>query len=260
MNIKYTDQIGKEIEINHPAKRIVSLVPSQTELLFDLGLSEEVIGITKFCVHPKSWFANKTRIGGTKNPDIEKILSLEPDLIIANKEENVEEHILALEAKVPVWTSDVKNFDEALNMIQNVGEITGKSEKAKELVDVISTNVELLEKVEGKSVAYLIWRNPYMTVGGDTFISNLLTRVGFKNVFEKQLRYPQTIMEEIKRKNPDYLFLSSEPYPFKQEHIEELQKHMPDVKFMLVDGEKFSWYGSHMLKFGEYWNQLKKEL
>ena len=260
MNIKYTDQIGKEIEINHPAKRIVSLVPSQTELLFDLGLEDEVIGLTKFCIHPEKWFKNKTKIGGTKNPDVEKILSLEPDLIIANKEENMEEHIIALEAKVPVWTSDVKNFDEALDMIQSVGAITGKTEKAKELVDVISTNFELIEKVDGKTAAYLIWRNPYMTVGGDTFISDLITKVGFTNVFEKQHRYPQTIMEEIKNKKPDYLFLSSEPYPFKQEHIDELQKHLPNVKIMLIDGEKFSWYGSHLLKFGEYWNSLRPTL
>jgi len=260
MNIKHTDQIGKEISINHPAKRIISLVPSQTEFLFDLGLEDEVIGITKFCVHPKSWFENKTRIGGTKSPDIEKILSLEPDLIIANKEENMEEHIIKLEAKVPVWTSDVKNMEDAYSMMQLIGELTGKTEKAKKLVDVISTNFELLDKIENKTAAYLIWKNPYMTVGGDTFISDVLSQVGFTNVFGKQSRYPQTIMEEIKRKNPEYLFLSSEPFPFKQEHIDELKKHMPNMKIMLIDGEMFSWYGSHLQHFPKFWNAFKSSL
>ncbi len=256
MSKSFTDQLGRSVELAQTPKRIVSLVPSQTELLYDLGLEDEVVGITKFCVHPKEWFDNKRRIGGTKNPNIESILALEPDLIIANKEENLEEHIEKLAAKVPVWVSDVTNLDSAVDMIKQVGDLVGKEHEAGQLSTGIQNGFKNIQPKTPLRVAYLIWRNPYMTVGGDTFIGDMLRRCGLVNVFENQKRYPQTLMEEIYSKKTDIILLASEPYPFTQKHINEIQAFLPDIKIQLVDGEMFSWYGSHLLKMPNYCNEL----
>src|SRR3954454_13457271 len=137
----YTDQLGREIELlRYPPNKIISLVPSQTELLYDLGLDEEIIGITKFCVHPEHWFKNKERVGGTKNVNIENIQSLKPDLIFANKEENVKEQIEQLETIAPVWISDITTFEDALQMIKCIGEITNTTSKAETLITQIIAN------------------------------------------------------------------------------------------------------------------------
>src|SRR5438105_265149 len=121
----FTDQLGNQLHIDQHPRRIVSLVPSQTELLFDLGLQEEVIGITKFCVHPYHWHQTKTRVGGTKDIKLEVIDQLKPDLVIANKEENTREQITSLQSLYPVWISDVNTLQDALEMIRSIGEITG---------------------------------------------------------------------------------------------------------------------------------------
>lgn len=261
----YKDQLQREIILPGIPKRIVSLVPSQTELLFDLGLNEEVIGITKFCVHPEDWFRNKTRIGGTKTIKTELIASLRPDLIIANKEENVQEQVQALEKIAPVWISDISKIEQAYQMMQGIGEITGTSLKADALIHQIKKGFDSLPPGINKKyrTAYLIWKDPYMSVGGDTFISDMLQRSGFENVMANQSRYPQITMAELKEKNTELLFLSSEPYPFKQKNIDELQAELPDTKIMLVDGEIFSWYGSRMRYAGGYiknlWESLHNE-
>lgn len=255
--MKITDQIGRQIDVAETPKRIISLVPSQSELLYDLGLTEEVVGITKFCVHPKEWFESKTRIGGTKNPDLDKIRSLNPDLIIANKEENMEEHVLELAKDFPVYVSDVKDLPSACEMINRVGEMLGKAENGKDIVEKINAGFAGISKKESMRAAYLIWRNPYMTVGGDTFINHLLEACGLENVFANQKRYPQTLLEEIKSLKPDVLFLSTEPYPFQEEHKEEMQRFLPDIKIKFIDGEMFSWYGSRLLKTPEYWNNFE---
>lgn len=252
----FTDQIGRIVELNKIPERIVSIVPSQTELLYDLGLNEEVVGITKFCVHPDEWFKSKTRIGGTKNPDLEKIKQLKPDLIIANKEENMEEHVLELAKDIPVWVSDVHNLDSAKAMIRDVSEIVGKGEEGNEMANKIDSAFQNIKKKGALKVAYLIWRNPYMTAGGDTFISHLLEQCGMENVFAKQKRYPQTILEEIKSLKPDVLFLSTEPFPFNENHVKELEGFLPGVNVKLIDGEMFSWYGSRLLKTPEYWEKF----
>lgn len=244
----YKDQLNREITLPGIPKRIISLVPSQTELLFDLGLDEEIIGITKFCVHPEYWFRNKTRIGGTKTVKTDLIASLQPDLIIANKEENVQEQVEALEKTAPVWISDISTVEEAYHMMQSIGEITGTSLKADALIDQIKKGFHTLPSLVIKKyrTAYLIWKDPYMSVGGDTFTSDMLQRSGFENVMADQSRYPQITIAELKEKNTELLFLSSEPYPFKQKHIDELQGELSNVKILLVDGEIFSWYGSRM--------------
>jgi ABC-type Fe3+-hydroxamate transport system substrate-binding protein len=240
-------------------KRIVSLVPSQTELLYWLGLDEEVVGITKFCIHPEHWFRSKTRVGGTKTVKAELVAALRPDLIIANKEENVKEQVEQLEKIAPVWISDISTVDDACRMIESIGQVTGKEEKARALVSSIQNNfTELRSLTERQTLraAYLIWKDPYMTIGGDTFIHNMLEHCGFINVFADTVRYPAVTVEQIKKKNPALLLLSTEPYPFKQKHIDELSKELPGTKILLADGEVFSWYGSRMLEVLPYMKGL----
>lgn len=254
----FKDQLNREVEIIEFPKKIVSLVPSQTELLFDLGLDEEIIGITKFCIHPKTWHLSKTRVGGTKKVNIEKIKSLHPDLIICNKEENTKEEIELLANNFPVWISDIKNLEEALDMIKTIGEITGKSEKATMLIHKIEQEFFALKPLKTeKKALYLIWKEPWMTVNSETFIHDMLVRCGFTNITQnKTLRYPELNKQELVQLNPDYVFLSSEPFPFKEKHIKELQEILPKAKIKLVNGEVFSWYGSHLLKSGAYFKEF----
>jgi len=259
--MKFTDQLGRTIELNQAPQKLVSLVPSQTELLFDLGLEEEVIGITKFCVHPEHWFQNKTRVGGTKTVNIEKIKQLQPDLIIANKEENVKEQVEELEKHFPVFVTDVNTLDEAYQMIYQIGRLTQKESRGEEIIKQVNEGFSQLQTTNYKlHTAYLIWKDPYMTVGGDTFIDDMLYYNGFINVFSSRTRYPEITIGDIQNANCELLLLSSEPYPFKQKHIDELHEQLPDTKILLVDGEMFSWYGSRLLKASSYFNQLHKEI
>lgn len=257
----FTDQTGREILLHGIPRRIISLVPSQTELLHELGLHEEVVGITKFCVHPVEWFRSKTRVGGTKELKIDIIRQLQPDLIIANKEENVKEQIEKLEKHYPVWVSDVTDLNDAYEMISEIGRLVNKYETSEKLIARIKTNFLHLETKPPKlKTCYLIWRKPYMTVGGDTFIHSMIEAAGFENVFKDQTRYPAIIPENLKNKKVELLLLSSEPFPFRQKHIDELQPQLPGTKIILVDGEIFSWYGSRLLKAPDYFLQLRRQL
>ncbi|MDH7463057.1 helical backbone metal receptor [Chitinophagaceae bacterium 26-R-25] len=259
----FTDQTGNTISLASFPKRIISLVPSQTELLYTLQLNDEVVGITKFCVHPEVWFRTKNRVGGTKDLKFDIIEQLRPDLILANKEENVKGQIEYLSGKFPVWVSDVEDVQSAFDMISQIGLITGKEAIANDLINnIIKGFSELRPFVPSTKipVGYLIWKDPFMTVGGDTFISNMLDACGFQNVFASHKRYPSITVEDIKRSGCKVLFLSSEPYPFKQKHIDELQKELPDVVIKLVDGEMFSWYGSRMLPAIDYFKKLIQEV
>lgn len=243
-------------------ERIISLVPSQTELLYDLGLDSEVVGITKFCVHPEEWFRAKTRVGGTKTLHIDQIKALHPDLIIANKEENVREQIEALQAFTQVYVSDILHISDALQMIRTVGALTGKSEAAVKMAEAISIRFDELKKISSvpKQVAYLIWKDPFMAVGKDTFIHDMLEVSGWNNVFEDRSRYPETTVEDIRRRNPELVLLSSEPYPFGEKHLAELQAVLPASRLLLVDGEMFSWYGSRMLKAADYIEKIIRSM
>ena len=244
-------------DLKYLPKRIISLVPSQTELLFYLELETETIGITKFCVHPQSWFKSKQRVGGTKTINLNKIKSLNPDLIIANKEENVKEQIKELAKDYPVWLTDVNNLADAMQMIADIGVITGKSSIADNLVNSIGKAFKEITKINlPVKTTYLIWRKPYMTVGGDTFINDMLVQCGFENVFAYEKRYPEVSITQIRTSNCKLLLLSSEPYPFKQKHIDELSTQLPDIKIILADGEFFSWYGSRLLKAPAYFKEL----
>lgn len=257
-----TDQLGRKVELQHTPKRIVSLVPSQTELLHYLGLEEEVVGITKFCIHPQAWFRSKTRVGGTKQLHLQKIRELSPDLIIANKEENVQEQVEALAADYPVWISDVNTLPDVLDMITTVGELVDRQEAAAELVQELRKRFAAIppSPYPPLKTCYLIWKDPYMTVGGDTFIHAMLQQAGFANLFAQSSRYPEVTIEQLKELGCQLLLLSSEPYPFKQKHEEELQAQLPGTRILLVDGELFSWYGSRLLHAPAYFQQLRQQI
>ena len=260
----YTDQCGRSVSIPHGPQRIISLVPSQTELLYDLGLGDRVVGVIKFCIHPNEWFRSKTRIGGTKTIKMHTIHQLQPDLIIANKEENVKEQVEELAIQYPVWVSDVNNLEDALEMIIGLGSITSTDEKADEIARATKNKFEALAPNSRlptpNYTCYLIWKDPYITVGGDTFINNMLQYAGLNNTFAHLTRYPEITISQLQTTNPSLVLLSSEPYPFQQKHIDELQQQLPDTKIILVDGELFSWYGSRLLKAPSYFAELGQRI
>ncbi|MDO3625319.1 ABC transporter substrate-binding protein [Mucilaginibacter sp. BT774] len=256
----YTDQMNRMVDIPSPPKRIISIVPSQTELLFDLGLEEEIIGVTKFCIHPADKVKRKLKVGGTKKLNINQIKKLNPDLIIGNKEENEKDQIEELMEHFPVWMSDISNLGDAVSMIRKVGELVGREEKADLMAATVSDSFDNLKiKSSSLKVAYLIWRKPYIVAGKGTFIDDMLKKCGLKNAFEQE-RYPEVFPAQIVEANPDLVLLSSEPYPFTDRHITEFQALVPDSNIQLVDGELFSWYGSRLLQAPEYFKQLISSL
>jgi len=253
-----TDQMGRSVMVPDTAKRIISLVPSQTELLYDLGLGERVVGITKFCVHPETWFNSKHRVRGTKKVDMDKIRALKPDLIIGNKEENERKDIEALEKEFPVWMSDVRHLPGALEMIRCVGELTGTQRAALDIGTRVEEAFADLRPLDPpRTVAYFIWREPYMVAGHGTFVNDMLKRCGLVNVFdEDDARYPEITAQDLAEADPDTILLSSEPYPFQQKHFAELNMICPGTPVRIVDGEFFSWYGSRLLRSPAYFNGL----
>lgn len=252
----YTDQMGREIKLPAPPRRIISLVPSQTELLAWLGLHEEVVGITRFCIHPTDWFRQKTRIGGTKQIRRAAIDALRPDLIIGNKEENEKTQIDDLAATYPVWMSDVSNLPDALEMIQQLGQVCNRADAAKALATRINQAFEGLGHPRPLRTAYLIWREPFMVAASGTFIHDMLQRAGFSNVFAHYDRYPVLSEAQLAQSGAELILLSSEPYPFKASHLAEIQAICPDAVIQLADGEAFSWYGSRLLHSPSYFYEL----
>lgn len=254
--IEVVDQMNRTIRLEKTPKRIVSLVPSQTELLYYLGCDDHVVGITKFCIHPNEWYRSKTRVGGTKNVNLEVIKKLNPDLIIANKEENAQADIALLMEMYPVYMSDIFTVPDACKMIEDIGLITNKKELSQKLSQTIIDQFAQLPQFQGK-VLYFIWANPFMAVGNRTFIGHILQQLGFVNgIVDNAARYVELSTEEIATLNPDFVLLSSEPYPFDLSHITQFE-FLPKSKVQLVDGELFSWYGSRMLAMKPYFEQLK---
>lgn len=270
--MKFIDQTSYEMNLElletiaRDELRIVSVVPSQTELLYDLGLKNQIVGLTKFCVEPQEletetqkWFELKSKIGGTKNIDIEKVKSLNPHIIFANKEENDKDQIESLRKEFIVYTSDVYDLKSSLEMIAHVGQLTKTEFEAQSIISKISLNFKEIQFPAIKKTAiYFIWKNPYMTVGGDTFIHKMIEECGFSNLTIDKKRYPVIEIEEMKELNPEVIFLSSEPYPFKEKHIQEFREILPNALIYIVDGQKFSWYGSHLIQSPLYFNTLQK--
>lgn len=252
--MEYTDQLNRSIFISTPPQRIISLVPSQTELLVDLGLEKRIVGVTKFCIHPNGLRKQKEVVGGTKNYRMDVIDSLKPDLIIGNKEENEQSGIEELMEKYPVWMSDIKSLDDSLDMIDSLGRVLDAENKAEEFVSKLKSDFSIPLAKKGTAI-YLIWNEPIMVAGADTFIDKMLGFAGFENLTQGS-RYPQLAAEELIKLNPEYLLLSSEPFPFKESHIQFFQSLLPKAKISLVDGEVFSWYGSRLLKAKTYFDCL----
>lgn len=241
-------------------KKVISLVPSLTELMIDLGLEESLIGRTRFCIHPKHIVQNIPVVGGTKNPRIEKILKLSPDVIIANKEENRKEDIGVFEKHSKVLLTNIQTIEDALISIYDIGIEFQSSDKSTELIRMINDELDKIPEEEPIRVAYLIWREPWMTIGRDTYIHSVLSYWKMENVFGNRDRYPKIQLDEIARENPDYIFLSSEPYPFKEKHKEEVRRVSPDSQILFVDGEWFSWYGSRMLPSFKKLNTFRRAI
>ena len=237
------DQMGREVTFSSPPQRIISLIPSQTEFLVDIGVP--VVGRSKFCIHPEENVKAIPVIGGTKNFRFQEIKKLNPDLIIGNKEENYQSGIEKLEKDLPVWMSDIYTLEDAFQMMDHLGEICDKKKEAK---SVINECIQATEKVKGTKsgkVIYLIWQNPWMAAGKRTFVDHLLTHLGYENLISDE-RYPQLTADQITSLNPDRILFSSEPFPFKEKHLEIARKKFRNSACELVDGELYSWYGSRL--------------
>lgn len=261
-----TDQLGTVHSFAETPKRIISLVPSITETLYEMGLEEQIVGITRFCVHPYHFKSTKTVVGGTKQVKFDKITGLQPDVIIANKEENTEEIVSQLLEICPVWVTDIETFDDTIQMIKDFGELFKRKTDAQKWTEKLifaKTDFETYMKdVPFRKAAYLIWRNPYMAAGEHTFINHLLEMNHFTNIYAgREERYPEVEIRKMRiQGDPELVFLSSEPYPFKEEHAFEIGRATHHAKTVFVDGEMFSWYGTRLFKAFQYFKQLQERL
>lgn len=256
---KYIDQIGNAVHLEK-VDSIISLVPSQTELLFHLGLDDKVIGITKFCIKPDTWFRTKTRIGGTKNLNLQLIDELKPDLIIGNKEENSQGDIEELIKRGhKVWMSDIFSDSDNIKMIEQIGLMTDRKSKSDSLVNKLQDTSEGFT-LQNIKVAYFIWKDPYFIVGSNSYIDFNLNKIGLINVAKHLSRYQEISIEEVNKLNADYLLFSSEPYPFQEKNLEEMEQLFGKEKCVLVDGEMFSWTGYRPLLAIDYFKTLIKQL
>ncbi|MFS0688679.1 helical backbone metal receptor [Sporosarcina sp. 179-K 8C2 HS] len=255
MNKTVVDQVGRSVTFTFPPKRIVSLCPGITDTLFALNLEEEIVGRTRFCIHPKGKVKNVPAVAGTKDIKLEAIQNVQPDLIIVEKEENTKEIVEELEKHFPVYVAEVQSVDDAFRMIEDMGSLTDRGEAASQLNAAIHEQFESLPKATGKRVGYVIWRKPYMVVGKDTYINSLLEKMGFINPFiEANGRYPVVTPDEFQSAALDYVLLASEPFPFKEKHSAEFLEIMPTTKPILIDGEMF-WYGPRMMEAVSYFQK-----
>lgn len=263
--MKVTDQIGREIIIETTPKRVVSLVPSQTELLCDLALENEVVGITRYCVHPYHLKSTKTIVGGTKKIDVERIKSLKPDFILCNKEENMYDFLPKLESIAPIYFSDVNTIEDSISLIKDLGKILNRRTESNNLIEKLNFKLNdfksFIENQPVRKVAYFIWGKPYMVAANDTFINEMLKLNKFENIYAFMSRYPKVEIDAIRYNgDPDVIILSSEPFPFKDHHAFEIGSYTNRAATVFADGEMFSWFGSRMLKSFDYFKELHKRL
>lgn len=232
--------------------RIVSLCPSLTELVFDLGHGDELVGRTKFCVHPADRVGTVEKVGGTKNPKLERIIELTPDLVLLNEEENRREDAEALRAAgVPCHVSFPHTALDTAAMVRSIAEAIDATREGERIArDIEARHTRVVTSAadrEPVSYAYMIWREPWMTVNADTFVSALLGDAGGRNVFATLGdRYPAITAAELAAAAPDVVLLSTEPFPFKPSHADELAglTGLDRHRFEIVDGELLSWHGS----------------
>ena len=250
---EHIDQMNQVIRLGAKPSRIISLVPSQTEFLHFLGLEQEVIGITKFCIHPKEWFDGKQRVGGTKDVKLDLVRNLSPDFVIANKEENTQSDVAELQKIAPVWISDVNTKDQAIEMMRSLAIIFEREELVEELISEITLGLRPFENCSRFNYLYFMWKDPFFTVGPDTFIHNWLGEFGGMNV-QPTSRYPEYHFST--NDQPDVVFISTEPFPFNESHIPFFQTKFPNSQIIIIDGEMASWYGSRMKDATTYFANL----
>lgn len=256
------DQLGYTISLDKTPRRIVCLVPSLTELLVDLDLEENIVGVTKFCVHPSYIRKTKTIIGGTKTLKIDKLKQVKPDFILCNKEENTKDMVATCKEIAPTYVSDINSIEDTITLIKALATIFKCTKESTFLQDRLTTFINNFTALPStKKVVYFIWKDPWMVAGANTFINHLLELNGFSNVYANTSRYPEIDLQSLQKvKSIDYFFLSSEPYPFKEKHLSFLKTEFPNTKMLLVDGEFFSWYGSRLLKAFDYFKKLQTQL
>jgi iron complex transport system substrate-binding protein len=259
------DQLGRTISLKSTPRRIISLVPSQTELLYDLTLENELVGITKFCVHPYHLKSTKTIVGGTKKVDFDKIRELKPDFILCNKEENKLEIVNQLELIAPTYVSDVNTIKDAYDLILSLGSIFNRRTESANLVTKIEFKLQdfkqFIKNKPKRKVAYFIWAKPWMVAANNTFINELLKLNKFENIYNNKNRYPEVNIRRIRHEgDPEVIILSSEPFPFKDDHAMEIGTYTNRSVTVFGNGELFSWFGSRLLYSFDYFKEIHKHL
>ncbi|MGM8214824.1 ABC transporter substrate-binding protein [Bacillaceae bacterium W0354] len=246
------DHLGRTVEYSFPPKRIISIAPGLTDTLYTLNLDKEIVGRTRYCIYPKGKVEQSETVGGTKKIHLEKIRALKPDLIFAEKEENTKEIVETLEQEFPVFVAEVQSVQDAYKMITDLGTVTDRKHQAEQLVTTIKDGFKSLPAGQNKKIGYVIWKNPYMVAGNHTYINTVFEMMGFENAFKKfDGRYPEVTEKDFQNANLDYLFLATEPFPFKEEHRRNFSELLPDVNVQILDGEMF-WYGPRMIDAVEY--------
>lgn len=261
----YKDSLNREISISKTPQRIISLVPSLTELLHDMGLERQIVGVTKYCVHPVHYQHTKKLVGGTKKVKYQVIKDLKPDFILCSKEENTKEMVTELESIAPVYVSDVNTFEEALALIEQLGLVLNRRTKSQHIIDKINFRLQQfqssIKNIRIRKVAYFIWANPWMVAGSETFIDDMLRICRFENAYATKERYPEINIAQMQlHEKPDLLMFSSEPYSFKDEDVYEVLRSNRKILTIYVDGQYFSWYGSRLIKAFDHFKQIHEKI
>lgn len=250
------DALGRRFDLPNVPQRIVSLVPSLTEWLFALWLNERIVGVTDFCTRPSNLVIHKVKVRGTKNPNRATIFTLKPDLVIANKEENRQRDVDALTtAGVPVYVTDIRSLPHAIDQLGALADLLGVAEAAQPYLDDIRQAYTTLTVPQTRQrVLALIWREPWMAIGGDTYSHDLLERCGAHNAgADLPGRYPRFDLDDLSALELDRILLLSEPYAFSADDLPPLQAHF-NGPIDFVDGELLTWYGPRislaLRKFG----------
>jgi ABC-type Fe3+-hydroxamate transport system substrate-binding protein len=233
------DLLGRIFDFSTPPSRVVSLVPSLTETLFDLGAGDAVAGITDFCILPEA--IERPRVGGTKNPRIDEIRALLPDLVYMNLEENLERHARAIEEFAPVFVTEPKTVGDVAALITTLGAIHRCTERARDLTDALANERGIIAPF---TFAVPIWKKPWMWCGGDTYVSNLVGSIGGRNVIAERERYPSIAIEEVLALRPGILFLPDEPYEFTAADAAEIRGPRVIGPF---PGHLFTWHGTRTI-------------
>lgn len=247
--------------------RIISLVPSLTETIAYTDLKPFLVGATNFCVSPRDLHRKITLIGGTKDPDLDKIKSLKPSHILVNEEENPKDQVDYLSKIAKIHSTFPKSLIDVPEMLFNLSLFLDNNKNLKDmgnkvqnlLLELSNTPINVKNKRKIPLFLYFIWKNPYMICGKDTYISNSLEMAGFKNAVISKDRYPTITVKELNTLNYQHIFLSSEPFPFRSRDLTSLKEEIAtDISISKIDGKIFSWYGYTSLELAKTLICIKK--